>query len=70
MPLLRWRNGLSRSAQSLALGPRSATLGETHRVRRQSQLEVDISKLLGVLSLPGRASGAVENFTVNFIRRE
>ena len=48
---------------------RSAALGETDRVRRPSQLEVNLSKLLGVLSLLGRASGVVENFTVR-LRRE
>src|SRR5207249_10951654 len=36
-------------------------LSETNRVRCASQLEVDLSKLFGVLSLPGSTSGAFEN---------
>ncbi len=56
-------------AKVFALEPRNAALGETDRIRRPSQLEVNLPKLRGVLSLFGRASGVVENFTVR-LRRE
>src|SRR5439155_24091293 len=40
--------------------------GETDRVRRPRELEVDVRKLFGVLSLPRGASAAAESFTVRF----
>ena len=40
--------------------------GETDRVRREGQLEVDVRKLFGVLSLPGRASAVAESFALRF----
>src|SRR5438552_17830357 len=40
--------------------------GETERVRRASQLEVNVRELFGVLPLPGCASAITESFTVRF----
>ena len=40
--------------------------GETDRVRRAGQLEVDVRELFGVLSLPRGASAARETFAVRF----
>ena len=39
-----------------------AALGESDQLRRAGQLEVDVRKLFGVLSLPGSASGARRNY--------
>ena len=65
-----WRNGLRRSAGKFSPW-NLATLRSAKRIEYdvRAQLEVNVSKLFGVLSLPGRASGAVEDFTVRF-RRE
>src|SRR4051812_36619062 len=40
--------------------------GETHRVRRARELEVNVRKLFGVLPLPGRASAVAESFALRF----
>src|SRR5207249_1662949 len=40
--------------------------GETDRVRRARELEVDVRKLFGVLSLPRGASTVAEGFTLRF----
>src|SRR5512133_193702 len=42
--------------------------GETDRLRRARQLEVDVRKLFGVLSLPRCASTVAESFAVRFGR--
>src|SRR4029077_354312 len=42
--------------------------GETDRLRRAGELEVDVRKLFGVLSLPGCASTVAESFAVRFGR--
>ena len=44
-------------------------IGETDRLRRARELEVDVRKLFGVLSLPGRASAAVRKFHPMIQRR-
>src|SRR5258708_2759393 len=40
--------------------------GKTDRVRCPGQLEVDVRKLFGVLSLPARASAIAESFALRF----
>src|SRR5437764_9785645 len=42
--------------------------GQTDRVRRARELEIDVRKLFGVLSLPGRASSVAKGLTVRFGR--
>ena len=55
---------VGRKIFSLEFG--EAAVGETDRVRRAGQLEVDVRKLFGVLSLPGRASDVIESFALRF----
>src|SRR4029453_19663906 len=40
--------------------------GKTDRVRRARELEVDVRKLFGILSLPQCASPVAESFTLRF----
>ena len=53
----------------LVLEPGNAALGQTDRVQRAGQLEANLSKLFGMLSLLGCASGVIEDLTVR-LRRE
>src|SRR4026208_1153389 len=48
----------------LSLEFAEAALGETNRLRRAGELEADLRKLFGVLSLPGSASSALEIIAV------
>ena len=52
----------------LALEHVDLARGETDRIRRESELEVNVRKLFRVLPLPGRASAVTESFTIRFGR--
>src|SRR4029453_8277572 len=45
-----------------------AALSESDQLRRAGELEADVRKLLGMLSLPGSASGALEIIAVRLGR--